>query len=390
VTEQNWGRPETAPPGGWPGQPGPPGGAPPPGSGPNFPMYPPGPYAGGPPPPFPPPPYGPPGAWGPPPKRRKPLVITLVAGLAVLVTVGIVMAIVLMTGNGGNGKQVGNGSAGDVVKAYLGALAKGDADTALGLAAGKPASNEFLTKEMLKQQIDQWPIKNIAILEDSSKTEPGDLAIVRAAADFGPNHSEGQLQVKKSGGVWKMVSSAINIAGLMQGLQGDGATTLTILGKPVGEDQHAYVFPGYLGIKSVRYVDVIAQPVLLESLMGDNPALINVAFAINDAGHDAVKAALQTWLNGCLTAPDRFYKCGTMRRDTPINPSTAKITGPIDFSGLTENLMPMSLSVLTTGIAHYDVDAQTPSGAPVSSHDTVSFTMAVNLAKEPPAVGPLR
>lgn len=316
--------------------------------------------------------------------------ITLVAGVAVVLTAGVVMAIVMLTGNGTHPKQVGNGSAGDVVKAYLQALAKGDADTALGLAAGKPASNEFLTKEMLKQQIDQWPIKNIAILDDSSKVDQGDLAIVKAAADFGDNHSEGQLQVRKTDGVWKMVSSAINISGLAPGIRGDGAATLTLLGKPLGEGQHAYVFPGYLGIKSVRYVDVTVKPVLLEAMMGDNPALVNVAFSINDAGHDAIKAALGTWLNGCLTAPDHNYKCADIKRDTPIKPSTAKITGPIDFSELTQNLMPMSLSVLTTGTAQYNVTAQTPSGEPTSSNDTVSFTMAVNLAKEPPAVGSLR
>nr|WP_164843475.1 DUF4878 domain-containing protein [Mycobacterium lepraemurium] len=205
------------------------------------------------------------------------------AGIAVLVTVGIVMAIVMMTGNRADPKRVGNGNAGDVVMAYLEALAKGDADTALGLAAGKPGSNEFLTKEMLKQQIDHWPIKNIAILDDSSKVEPGDFAIVKAAADFGENHSEGQLQVKKSDGVWGMVSSAINISGLAQGPQGDGAATLTLFDKPLREGQHAYVFPGYLAIKSVRYVDVGVKPVLLESLLGDNPALIDVGFSINDA-----------------------------------------------------------------------------------------------------------
>ncbi|BBY11358.1 hypothetical protein MMARJ_20980 [Mycobacterium marseillense] len=363
-----------------------------PGSGADSPMHPPGPapnFANGPQ-AFSPMGFPPPGGWRPPPKRRKPLVITLVAGVAVLVTVGVVLAIVLMTGNGANSKRVGNGSAGDVVKTYLEALAKGDADTALGLAAGEPASNEFLTKEMLKQQIDHWPIKNIAILEDSSKVEPGDFAIVKAAADFGDNHSQGQIQVRKSDGVWKMVSSAINISGLMQGLLGDAAGSLTILGKPLAQGQHAYVFPGYLGISSVRYVDVIAQPVLLESLLGDNPALINVAFSINDAGHAAITAALETWLNGCLTAPDRFFRCPTMQRDTPINPTTAKITGPIDFSGLTQNLMPMTLSVLTTGIARYNATAQTSSGTTANFQDTVSFEMAVNLTKEPPTVGPLR
>ena len=200
-------------------------------------------------------------------RRRKPLIITLLAAVAVLAVVGVVMAIVMSTGT----KKVGSGSAGDVVKAYLEALAKGDADGALSLAAAQPASRKFLTPEMLKQQIDHWPIKNIVILDDSSKSGGGDDAAVKAAADFGDKHSEGLIMVKKTGGVWKLASATINIATMSEILSAGPATALTILGKPLGQDPHVYVFPGYLGVKSVQYVDVKAPPLLLESLVGDSP-----------------------------------------------------------------------------------------------------------------------
>jgi hypothetical protein len=249
VTDQNWNRPGHPQPSGWPGagsQPGIGAGSP------NF-------TPGGLPPGFPPQP-GTAGAWLPPPppggRRRKPLIITLLAAVAVLAVVGVVMAIVMSTGT----KKVGSGSAGDVVKAYLEALAKGDADGALSLAAAQPASRKFLTPEMLKQQIDHWPIKNIVILDDSSKSGGGDDAAVKAAADFGDKHSEGLIMVKKTGGVWKLASATINIATMSEILSTGPATALTILGKPLGQDPHVYVFPGYLGVKSVPYVDIKTSP----------------------------------------------------------------------------------------------------------------------------------
>jgi hypothetical protein len=330
--------------------------------------------------------------WGAPPppggRRRKPLIITLLAAVAVLAVVGVVMAIVMTTGNGA--KKVGAGSAGDVVKAYLEALAKGDADGALSLAEAQPASKKFLTPEMLKQQIDHWPIKNIAILDDSSKSGHGAEAAVKAAADFGNTHSEGLIPLKRSDGVWKLQSATISIDTMTQILANGPATSLTILGKPLGQDRRLYVFPGYLGVKSVRYLDVNAPPLLLESLIGDVATTLNVSYSLNDAGRQAVNSALDTWIDGCLRTPDQFYNCKPYETDTPINQSTAKITGPIDLSGVTQNLMPMSLSVLASGTARYSMSAQTTSGEMANFNNTLTFSTAVNLGKEPPVVGPLR
>jgi hypothetical protein len=311
----------------------------------------------------------------------------MLAALAVLAVVGVVMAIVMATGD----KKAGAGSAGDVVKAYLEALAKGDADGALSLAAAQPASRKFLTPEMLKQQIDHWPIKNIAILDDSSKSGGGgDDAAVKVAADFGSKHSEGLIMVKKASGVWKLASATINIATMSEILSTGPATALTILGKPLGQDPHVYVFPGYLGVKSVPYVDINVPPLLLESLVGDVATTLNVGYAVNDAGHQAVNRALETWINGCLTAPEKFDKCKPYQSDTPINRSTAKIVGPIDLSGANQMLVPMSLKVMVTGIAHYDMTAQTVSGEMADFKNSLTLATIVDLTKEPPAVGSLR
>jgi hypothetical protein len=379
VTDQNWDRPGNPQPSGWPGA------ASQPGIGAGWPNFTPG----GLPPGFPPQP-GIAGAWPPPPppggRRRKPLIVTLLAAVAVLAVVGVVMAIVMSTG----AKKVGSGSAGDVVKAYLEALAKGDADGALSLGAAQPASRKFLTPEMLKQQISQWPIKNIVIMDDSSKSGGGNDAAVKAAADFGDKHSEGLIMLKKTDGVWKLASATINIATMSEILSTGPATVLTILGKPLGQDSHVYVFPGYLGVKSVPYVDIKVPPLLLESLVGDVATTLNVNYVVNDAGHQAVNRALETWINGCLTAPEKFPKCKPYQSDTPINRSTAKIVGPIDLSGANQMLVPMSLKVMVTGVAHYNMTAQTVSGEMADFKNTLTLATIVDLTKEPPAVGSLR
>lgn len=312
--------------------------------------------------------------------------MTLLASVAVLAVVGVVIAVVMSTGD----KKPGAGSAGDVVKAYLEALAKGDADQALSLAAAQPGSRKFLTPEMLKQQIEHWPIKNIAILDDTSKAGGGNEAAVKAAADFGGKHSEGLIMVKKTGGVWKLASATINISTMSQLLSGGPATALTILGKPLGQDPNVYVFPGFLDVKSVPYVDINAPTLLLESLVGDVATTLNVTYAVNDAGHQAVVRALETWINGCLTEPDKFPKCKPYQSDTPINRSTAKIVGPIDLSGANQMLVPMSLKVMVTGVAYYNTTAQTVSGEMADFKNTLTLATIVDLTKEPPAVGSLR
>ena len=302
--------------------------------------------------------------------------------------VAVVVAIVMSTGD----KKPGAGSAGDVVKAYLEALAKGDADAALSMAAAQPASLKYLTPEMLKQQVDHWPIKNIAILDDTSKQEGGDGndAAVKAAADFGPKHSESLIMLKKTGGAWKLASATINISTMSDLLSSSPAAALTILGKPVGQDAHVYVFPGYLGVKSVPYVDINVPPLLLESLVGDVATTLNVGYTVNEAGVQAVNRALETWINGCLTQPDKFPKCKPYQTDTPINQSTAKIVGPIDLSGANQMLVPMTLKVMVTGIARYNMTAQTTAGEMADFKNTLTLGTIVDLTKEPPAVSSLR
>lgn len=339
------------------------------------------------------PPPGPGGPWGgpppPPPGRsRKPLIVTLLASLAVFVVVGVVLAIVLGTGGHRGAKDAG--SAGDAVKAYLEALARGDADTALSMGLAEPASRKFLTNDALKQQIEHWPIKNIEVLSDSSKSGPGDTAIVKVSADFGGNRSSGQAFAKKRNGAWKLPAAALHLKIFSVG-RDDVTSTLNVLGKPLGNDRDLYVFPGYLGLKSVPYVDVQAESLLQEPVPTlDIGQPINIKYEINDAGRQAIQTALATWLAGCLSDPDHFYKCPSQQIDPPINPATVKITGPVDLSGTTQSLGYGSLKATVTGPVRFSFTAETTAGGPATfdSVQNLSGATAVDLAKEPPTVGP--
>ena len=161
----------------------------------------PGPGPGGPPGPPPPPgfgPPGPPGPFGPPPQRnRKPLIITLGAGAAVLVVIIIVLVITLagaLGRRGGVGRRRGEGLPGGAGQAVT-------PKPRLAYSDDQPASKEFLTDDVLKKQIAKWPITNIRILNDDSSgaaigmgrcTSPPTSATSLRRHAAGPSSNNGQ------------------------------------------------------------------------------------------------------------------------------------------------------------------------------------------------------
>lgn len=95
-------------------------------------------------------------------KRR-----TLIVGAAVCVMALIAVGVaVLFNRDPAGGAQ----SAGQAVRMYLEALARGDAQGALAMAKQRPAETAFLTDDFLRRQLQAAPITDIQILspEDSS------------------------------------------------------------------------------------------------------------------------------------------------------------------------------------------------------------------------------
>ena len=182
-----------------------------------------------------PPGYGPPpgtNGYGQPPapaKNRKPLLIAFAIAVVVAI-VGAAGWTFLNTGSSSGPDSAA--SAGDAVKGYLEALSRGDANGALAFSSDQPASKDFLTDDILKQQIAKWPITNIRILSDSSSSG-GNSAIsfgqVHVAVNFGDKSSDTTLTAKKDGDHWKMERAAIKVEATSSGL-GNQVSLLNLRG----------------------------------------------------------------------------------------------------------------------------------------------------------------
>ncbi len=250
--------------------------------------------------------FGQPAGWPPPsgaPKNRNSLYITFAAGCAVIVAVAIVL-VITMAGGGGRGHAGGQagGTAGDAVKGYLEALARGDAEAALSYSGDQPASKEFLTNEILKRQLAQWPITNIRILNDDSTTA-GEMGFgtVHVVANFGDKISDANIHVKKEHGSWKITAAAIKVSpdpGASSGTNA-AAKTMTLFGKPIG-DSTVYVFPGFTDVGSTNpYLTVTTKPLLLDQLSMSGLGWLQPTFALSDAGRDAANAQLVAAMANC-------------------------------------------------------------------------------------------
>ncbi|PBJ31705.1 DUF4878 domain-containing protein [Mycobacterium avium subsp. hominissuis] len=198
-------------------------------------------------------------------KSRKRLFVLLATAGVMLVAVAVVVVITLAGGEANRG----GGSAGDVVKSYLEALARGDAKTALSYGIDQPATKEFLTSDILKKQVAQWPIRNIKILHDNSAA-PGaalSMAHVHVVATFGDQTSDATMDLWMDHNRWKLASAAIKFTlGLGAVMGNAAATTVTLFGKPIS-DSTVYVFPGWIDIGTTNpCITVTVQPLLLDQL----------------------------------------------------------------------------------------------------------------------------
>ena len=88
----------------------------------------------------------------------------------------------------------------DAVKAYLTAVADGDAKKALSLAAVQPLDKEFLTDEVLAQSAEAGEITDIRVSDVASEF----TSTVPATFKIGDETVTEDFQVVKSGDEWKM------------------------------------------------------------------------------------------------------------------------------------------------------------------------------------------
>lgn len=332
-----------------------------------------------------------PGQWpgmpAPDPKRRKALWITLSAGAAVVVVVAIVLVIALAGGGPGKG---GAASAGDAVKGYLQALARGDAEAALSYGADQPASKQFLTNEVLKKQISQWPISNIRILSDDSSAGLG-MGMVHVVANFGDKNSDTTVHVKKDSGGWKLETAAIKIDGGNDvATTGNAAAkTVTFFGKPV-TGTTVYVFPGWIDLGSTNpYLAVTSKPFLLDQLLLSKAgSWITPEITLTDQGKTAVKDQFNAAMEACrrsnlLAPPGCPMKLDTYSAYNLVDGTVSwgtPDTSAMDFSRFDA----YRLAVNFDGEVKVPITAQTRKGGTETATATQFIYGSADIAKTPP------
>lgn len=344
---------------------------------------PPGPWAAGGPPPFGPNSFGPP-PFGPPRKSRRPLFIALGACAAVVVI--MVVLVVVLTGRGG-GREL---SASDVVKGYLEALSRGDAEAALSYSNDQPGSKEFLTDDVLKRQIDKWPITNIRILNPDDANHSYGFAQVHVVVNFGNQTSDANLSVKKADGHWKLESAAIKLDTTGPGgTDNESLETLAIFGKPVGKST-VYVFPGWLDIgSSNRNLSVTSKPMLLDSLGRAGGAFFvgDAKFDLSNAGKSAVMSALAESLEQCtkstsLTPPN----CPQNAYDDSVVDGTVEWGKPDQSDVKITFFDPYRLEARLSGQVVFPVRAQARDGGTKWGTVTSFISRTADVSKSPPVI----
>ncbi|OMC11432.1 hypothetical protein A5734_23515 [Mycolicibacterium fortuitum] len=325
----------------------------------------------------PPPVFGAP-AGPPPPKRRKGMVIGLVA--AAVVTVLAVLAaltVVISRSDSSDGTGAGGDSPQAAVVGYLEALARGDAATALSYGKSQPVSAELLTDEILRQQIAKWPITDIRVLDT---TDNSVISQVHVTAKFGNEVSEAKLLVEKQGG-WKISNAFIKIDKTQIGQK--DAETVTVFGKPI--DQPRYVFPGWVDIgSSSPYLNVTSKPMLLQQLAAGASVML-MTFNLSDSGEQAIRAAIPASLALCTDSNlIRPPGCPVHITATNYVDGTAK-WGPI-VGAETFKIIPLTsaMTASVVGTLTATITVQHNSGAVVPNTVTVAVSGSADLSTSPP------
>ncbi|CAM5733189.1 hypothetical protein MAUB1S_03446 [Mycolicibacterium aubagnense] len=327
-------------------------------------------------------------------KSKKALFITGGATLAVLLVVGIVVAIVSFSGGGSNGPGGGGASSAEgAVKGYLEALSKGDAGAALAFGADQPASKDFLTDDVLKQQTAKWPITNVRIL---STNETGPMAQVHVSVNFGDQTADQTLMVKKDDNGWRLPAASVKVnLGASGGIRMTNPATgqplpaapLTLFGKPAPSNAAVYVFPGWLDLGSAsKYLTVsTARPVLLDGLVASGVGLtVGTQMQLSEAGSGAAKQAVAAAVAECakstLLAPPG---CPNAMPNPTLVDGTVHWEPPADLNQVNYTFTAFDLSVRTMGTSQWTITATSTSGATVQGKQFVPLMGQIDMTQDP-------
>lgn len=322
-----------------------------------------------------------------PQQNRKALIVTGVATGVVLLVVAIVVGIVSFSGGGdGETRPAGGAATAEAaVKGYLEALSKGDAEAALSYSADQPASKEFLTDDILKKQIAQWPVGNIRIL--NSEDMGGVMARVHVAANFGDQTSDETILVKKTDGSWKLSTAAVKLSLDQNGILAGALRTLSLFGKPASNMSVAYVFPGWLDIGSANknLTAVSARPVLLNGILVQGaPVFPGIEMRMSEEGAAAVKKAVVDNIAECAKSTSLALPgCPQALRNPAYVDGTARWEPPSDVDKVQYTFTAFDLTVRTTGVTTWMLTVQSTNGSTVQGRAIVPTMGQIDMTQDP-------
>jgi hypothetical protein len=219
-----------------------------------------------------------------------------------LAVVGVLFGTTLLASGVAVAVRAATGSAGPatVVSDYFTALARGDAAQALAYGTVPAGPRRLLTGTVLREQLRIAPLRDITV-ESTRRSGNRATVTVHYAMGFagGAVSTSTPVALHRTHGQWWLDRTAIG-AVLAPSTAQD---RLAVLGGPVPTSR-TLLLPGALPITAdTPYLELVPS---LDYVTFDSPETLDVPVRVSDAGQAAVRAAVRSGLDRCLsgTRPD--------------------------------------------------------------------------------------
>ena len=291
----------------------------------------------------------------PPKKTSKGLIWGLVGGgVAVLIVLILIVALLVVPAI-----TRSSVTAADSVKAYLTAVSKGDAKTALGYLEGVP-DKKLLTDDVLKASDKLGGVSHISVAKGSESKYSGS---VEATFEVGGRSVSTTYEVYKVKDAWKIANGVTPIS--LDALRGLDATFNGVSTDGITD---AYVFPGSYAIElNSKYFSIDGDSTFAIASSDDASALYDVTTKLNDAGVSEFRSLVRTAVESCVALKTLATPCGM------------DITG-IDLSGATAVDGTVTRTLTADGSAALDaLEPESNGSSPtvVSAYDSIPVDMSL-------------
>lgn len=314
------------------------------------------------------------------------MVVALIAG-----------GVVAFGGDGDGGEyESGAGTATEVVTAYLEALQRGDAKTALSLGRDQPADTSILTDEVLKKQMAKYPITDVKILGEIPVGDGG--ALVRLLAKFGGVDNDGVLYLPKPvpGEGWKLESSVSAVELDPYKVNPKFLQYITVWGQPFPKGGKAYQFPGPIELGSSNPVLQI-QESNAKAGIEEVPSLFGLTamsdtvipfVELSDKGKDMAKEGVMKVLQECAKSTSlQPPKCPNTAERSDFVPDSAQWTAPPNTDDLYFATMDANTGIVEFwGEPKFGVSVKTAGGQTESGTFAPGIKGTVDMTTQPPTV----